>query len=203
MKRTLVIPLGCLIGLLSLAACTMANKVATPTAILTAAATSVVANQSFATQVPPTPASPGQAIVHDNLEVTVDGAEFTSGYLTEYGTSREPPTDTKFLWVRVALKNLGRQAHTVPATEHFSVVYHASEFKPAYGHRQDHVDYTSLTSMLYQGSPQTAWLRFDLPATAELTALQFAYLPESSRVTFSPTNYVWANHPVYLWRLMP
>jgi hypothetical protein len=50
-----------------------------------------------------------------------------------------------------------------------------------------------------------AWLRFDIPADAELKELQFAFLPESFQisVSFSPGNYPWGDHPIYLWTCAP
>jgi hypothetical protein len=205
MKRTVVLALGGLIELLTVAACTVASPASPPPATLTVPATSVANNRDSATKVPPTPTSPGQAIVDDDLQVSMDMAEFSGEYLTEYGISREPPAGEKFLWIRITLKNLGPQARAVPAVEHFSVLYDTSEFKATYGHRLDHVDYTSLDGLIYTGQSLTAWFRFDIPAAAEWPNLQFAYLPESSRVifSFSPSHYAWGDHPVYLWRLAP
>jgi hypothetical protein len=55
---------------------------------------------------------------------------------------------------------------------------------------------------LYPGQEVKAWLRFDLPAAATLKALQFAFLPESYQIStaFSPGEYPWGDHPMYLWR---
>jgi hypothetical protein len=135
----------------------------------------------------------------------MEHAELSSDYITEYGSSREPPVGQKFLWIEVTLKNIGSQAHDIPAIEHYSVLYDAAELKPTYGHRQEHLDYTSLGDAIYPGQSLVAWLRFDVPASSELTALQFVYLPESSRITnpFSPTDYAWADHPVFRWNLAP
>ena len=47
----------------------------------------------------PTPVSPGQMIVYDDLQVTMSQAEITTSYPTEYGSTREPPAGMKFLWI--------------------------------------------------------------------------------------------------------
>ena len=129
-------------------------------------------------------------------------AEITSGYLTEYDSRRDPTLGGKFLWIEVQLENSGPDEQVLPAPEHFSVLYGTSEFKPSYGHRKDYPDYTALKPGLFQGQAVNAWLRFDLPAAAELSELQFAFLPESVQINYSfPSNgYTWADHPMYFWR---
>jgi hypothetical protein len=103
------------------------------------------------------------------------------------------------------LKNIGQVEHPLPAIEHFSALYGTSEFKPSYGHRQGNTDYTALKPVVYQGQQVDAWLRFDIPASAELKDLQFVFLPESLLVStsFAPTDYPWADHPIYLWSCAP
>jgi hypothetical protein len=203
MKHDIVLALSCLIELLAMAACTTTGKGINPTASATNTVTAVAEDNTSAIRVLPTPASPGRAVVQDSLQVAMESAELTSDYITEYGTSREPPAGQKFLWVEVTLKNIGPRAHDLPAIEHYSVLYGGAELKPTYGHRKDHPDYTSLVNTVSPGQSLVAWLRFDVPAPSELTALQFAYLPDSSRITepFSPTLYPWADHPVFLWNL--
>ncbi|MGC1379211.1 MAG: DUF4352 domain-containing protein [Anaerolineales bacterium] len=199
MKPKLISILVCLAALLVFAACILfwtRNNAPLPA---TAAPTAF--DENYVTSLPPTPASPGQAISYEGLQVTIDHAELSTDYLTEYGSRREPPADTKFLWVQVALKNSGAQAHDLPAAQHFSALYGGGEFKPTYGHRQGYADYTVLDGVVYPGQSLVAWLRFDVPAVAELSLLQFAYLPKSSRVTYS--DYAWRDQPVFLWRLAP
>ncbi len=147
----------------------------------------------------------GWEIVYDDLWVTMSQAEVTSSYITEYGSKRNPTSGTKFLWVQLLLKNIGPIERPLPTGEHFSLLYGASEFKPVYGHRQGHADYLTLKPVVYQGQQVEAWLRFDIPASAEPEALQFAFLPESLRVStsFAPADYPWADHPIYLWLCGP
>jgi len=129
-------------------------------------------------------------------------AEITSGYLTEYDSRRDPTLGGKFLWIEVQLENSGPDEQVLPAPEHFSVLYGTSEFKPSYGHRKDYPDYTVLKAGLFQGQKVNAWLRFDLPAAAELPELQFVFQPESVEINYSfpTTDYAWADHPIYFWR---
>jgi hypothetical protein len=63
----------------------------------------------------------------------------------------------------------------------------------------------TLTTGLVQGQEVDAWLRFDIPAALELKELLFAFLPESSQVSlaFSPSDYPWGDHPIYLWMCAP
>jgi hypothetical protein len=153
----------------------------------------------------PTPMPPVQMIVYDDLQVVLSEAEITSNYLTEYGTEREPPAGKYIIWVRILLKNIGQDQQTLPDAEHFSVLHGTAEFKSTYGHRKDHADYMALTPTLIQGQEVDAWLRFDIPAEAELQDLTFAFLPESSQVSFgfSSNDYSWADHPIYLWNCAP
>ncbi len=144
-------------------------------------------------------------VVYDDLQVEMSAAELTTGYLTEYGSKREPPVGAKFLWIHVLLKNIGQSERKLPAPEHFSALYGETEFKPSYGHRKDYTDYTALKPIIYPGQQVDAWLRFELPAAAELKDLQFAFLPESVQISvaFSPGEYPWGEHPIYLWTCAP
>jgi hypothetical protein len=199
MKPKLVSILICLAALLVFAACILFGM--RNNAPLPATAAPTAFDENYATSLPPTPASPGQTISYEGLQVTIDHAELSTDYQTEYGSLREPPAGEKFLWVQVALKNSEAQAHDLPDTQHFSALYGSSEFKPTYGHRQAYADYTLLDGVVYPGQSLVAWLRFDVPAVAELTRLQFAYLPKSSRVTY--IHYDWRDQPVFLWKLAP
>jgi hypothetical protein len=131
--------------------------------------------------------------------------EITTSYLTEYGSTREPPAGEKFLWIHIDLKNIGQGPRDLPTPDHFSVLNGASEFKSTYGHRKDHVDYMDLTTGMVQGQDVNAWLRFDIPAALELRDLWFVFLPESSQVSvgFSSSNYSWGDQPIYLWMCAP
>ena len=153
----------------------------------------------------PTPISPGQMIVHDDLQVTMKEAEITSSFITEYGTTREPPPGKNIIWINVLLKNIGQREQTLPESEHFSVLNNSTEFKPTYGHRKDHTDYMTLTPILAQGQEVDAWLRFDIPVAMDLKQFMFAFLPESSQVSIdlSSNDYSWADHPTYLWMCAP
>jgi len=132
-------------------------------------------------------------------------AEITSSYLTEYGSEREPPAGKNIIWVHAHLKNISQGERNLPTPEHFSVLNGATEFKATYGHRKDYTDYMALTPILVRGQEVDAWLRFDIPAKAELQDLWFAFLPESSQVSFgfSSSDYFWADHPIYLWNCAP
>lgn len=135
----------------------------------------------------------------------MDQSEITASYITEYGSSREPSADSKFLWVHIILKNISGQEQDLPAAEHFSAIFDATEFKPSYGHRKDHTNYTSLNAVIVQGEEVGAWLRFDIPSNAESKDLTFAFLPESTQVSFgfSSNDYSWADHPIFLWMCAP
>ena len=149
--------------------------------------------------------SPSQMVVYDDLRVVMDQAEITASYLTEFDSTREPPAGKIFLWIHIVLKNIGQQEQNLPESEHFSALHSTSEFKPTYGHRQDHADYTNLTTSIIPGQELDAWLRFDIPDASELQDLWFAFLPESSQVSilFSPSTYSCGDHPIYLWACAP
>jgi hypothetical protein len=199
MIKKLIFLLYGLFGLLIFTACNSASGPA-PTPISSATPPTAVENKVL-----PTPVSPNQGIVYNDLQVAMSQAEITTGYTTEYGSTREPPAGKRFLWIHILLKNIGQNERNLPAPEHFSVLNGTTEFKPTYGHRKDYADYMALTTGMVQGQGVDAWLRFDIPAEAELKDLQFAFLPESSQVSvgFSSSAYPWGDHPIYLWTCAP
>lgn len=151
----------------------------------------------------PTPSSLGDSVTWRGLQVRMDQAEITDRFINEFGSHRVPPAGYIFLWVHVALENVGQDEVTVPEPENFSVLYAASEFKPIYGHRQGHADYTDLPSTLFPEQQLDAWLRFDIPDTASLSDLWFVFLPTSAQVGVSASspNYPYSdNKPTYVWK---
>ena len=158
------------------------------------------------TRVIPTPSSPADSILWDNLQVTMDGLEITDEYLTDFGSTRTPPAGKKFLWVHIHLKNTGQIEKDVPIYEHYSILYAATEIKPIYGHRQGYAEYTTLASVIFPNQELDGWLRFDIPATAELKEMLFVFIPESAQVgtSFSSPNYPYSeDKPTYVWDCKP
>jgi hypothetical protein len=154
----------------------------------------------------PTPSSPGNSITWDNLQVTMLEYEVTKQYTTDFGSTRLPPDGGKFLWVHIGLKNTGQVQMDVPLGEHYSVLYAAAELKPTYGHRQGYTDYTTLGPLIFPDQRQDGWLRFDIPAAAQMNELLFVFLPESSQVgaSYSSPNYPYADDkPTYVWDFVP
>ena len=155
-----------------------------------------------ATQALPTPSSPTDSILWDNLQVTMDQPEITNEYLTDFGSTRTPPAGKKFLWVYVQLKNMGQVEMDVPVYEHYSILYAGIEIKPIYGHRNKYVDYTTLGKTIFPGQELDSWLRFDIPSSAELKDMRFVFIPESAQVgvSYSSPNYPYAeDKPTYVW----
>jgi hypothetical protein len=153
-----------------------------------------------------TSSAQGDSILWLGLQMTMDQAEITEDFITDFGTTRNLSAGEKFLWVHLLLKNVGDPEILTPPTEHFSVLYAAAEFKPTYGHRKDHTDYTTLDSLLFPDQQVEAWLRFDIPIAAELKDLRFVFLPESSGVgvSFLSPNYPYAeDHPAFVWDCAP
>jgi len=196
MKKILTIVWGCLFGLLMITACNLAGGESTPTPVPSSTPLVVTGYKSL-----PTPMPPSQVVVYDDLQMVMEEAEITSSYVTKYGSERNPPAGMNIVWIHILLKNIGQREQNLPASEHFSVLNGTAEFKPTYGHRKDHVDYMALTPTLVQGQEVDAWLRFDISAALELKDLMFAFLPETSQVSFgfSSGDYPWGDHPIYLW----
>lgn len=192
------------IGLFLLTACSSAGESMSPPATSTETASlQLTATEAI---ILPTPSSPGDTILWENLQVTMDRLEVTQDYLTEYGSTRVPPAGQKFLWVHLRLKNIGHVQLDIPVSEHFSVLYAAAELKPTYGHRKDYADYTALGATIFPGQELDAWLRFDIPIAAELSDLRFIFLPESAEVgtSFNSPNYPYAkDKPTYVWKCRP
>lgn len=189
-----------LIGLLILTACSTAGESpAIPTLVTPIPPPTM-------TSVPPTPSSPNDAILWDTLQVTMDQLEITEEYLTDYGSTRIPPAGQKILWVHILLKNTGQIEMDVPVAEHFSVLYAAIELKPIYGHRQGYTEYATLGPVIFPEQELDGWLRFDVPAAAELSEMRFVFIPESAQVgvSYSSPNYPYANDkPTYVWNCAP
>jgi hypothetical protein len=200
MTKTLIFVLSCLLGLLTVTACSSTGKAVVPTSIPSPTPRAAAEIKSL-----PTPAPLGQMVVYDDLQVMMKEAEITANYPTEYGSEREPSVGKKFIWIHIQLKDIGQGEWTLPESEHFSVVHGTAEFKSTYGHRKDHADYMALNTSMAQGQEVDAWLRFDIPADTELQDLTFAFLPESLQVSFgfSSSDYSWADHPIYLWNCAP
>jgi hypothetical protein len=188
-----------LMGLFILAACTPAGTpVSTP-------ALPTTSSQPTSTKIKvlPTPSSPGDPVIWRDLQVRMDQAEITGSFINEFGSQRVPSAGQKFLWVHVTLEHVGKAEIALPESENFSVLYADSEFKPIYGHRQSYVDYTDLGITLFPGQELDAWLRFDIPDTADLKDLWFVFLPGSAQVGVSPSSpsYPYAeNKPTYVWK---
>jgi hypothetical protein len=200
MKKTLNLVLSSFFGLLILSACNSTSEPVAPTPAPSASPQPTVEYKSM-----PTPVSSGQMVIYDGLQVVMSQAEITTSYLTEYGSTREPPEGKKFLWIRIILKNIGQGEQNLPEPEHFSVLNGATEFKSTYGRRQDYTDYMALTTGMVSGQEVNAWLRFDIPAALELQDVWFVFLPESLQVSvgFTSSDYPWGDHPIYLWMCAP
>ena len=187
-----------LIGLFIFTACTSAHE-----SPVVAAVTASPRPTATEAKLLPTPSFPGDSVTWRSLQVSMDQAEITDSFINEFGSQRVPSAGQKFLWIHVTLKNVGESEIRLPAPENFSVLYAESEFKPIYGHRQGYADFTDLSSTLFPQQELDAWLRFDIPDTADLQDLWFIFLPESEQVGVSPSspNYPYAeNKPTYAWK---
>ena len=192
------IPFINLIVLLILTACSSTGEPVSPVTI-------TLPPQPTATQVKvlPTPASPGDSIVWQDLQVTIDQLEITDEFITEFGSTRIPSLGKKFMWAHIQLKNAGQIEIEIPQIEHFSVLYAATEVKPTYGHRQGFKDYSTLALRLFPDQEADGWIRFDIPDTAELQDLLCVFLPESAQIgsTLSSPNYPYSDDkPTYVWK---
>ena len=200
MKNPSGIPSINLIVLLILTACSSTGEAVTPVAI-------TLHPQPTATEVKilPTPASPGDSIIWRDMQVTMDQFEITDEFITEFGSTRNPSPGKKFMWARIQLKNVGQVEVEVPQIEHFSVLYAATELKPTYGHRQQYKDYSTLGPILFPDQEADGWIRFDIPATAELKDMLCVFIPESAQIgtTFSSPNYPYSEtKPTYVWKCL-
>ena len=191
-----------LLGLLLLTACSTANK----SPAITPTATMFVPTTATATKTLPTPASPNDSILWNDLQVTMEQLEITGEYLTDFGSTRSPSAEKKFLWVHIRIKNTGQIEMRLPTLENYSILYAATEIKPIYGHRQGYVDYTTLGATIFPNQELDGWLRFDIPVTAELSEMRFVFLPESAQVgtSFSSPDYPYSDDkPTYVWNCAP
>jgi hypothetical protein len=196
------LPVLLMTGLFILTACSRRDVFSTTPA------TATTSPQPTATEVKilPTPSSPGDSIIWENLQVQLDQWEVTEDYLTDYGSRRVPPAGKKFLWAHLVFKNTGPTQLDMPVLENFSILYAATEIKPIYGHRQGFAEYTALGPVIFPNQELEGWIRFDIPDTAALTDLRFVFLPESAEVgaSYSSPNYPYAeDKPTYVWNFAP
>lgn len=198
MKKMMRVLLSTLSGALILTACSSTGESATPVTV-----TAPPGPTATEITVLPTPASSGDSILWRDLQVTMDQIEINEEFITEYGSTRSPSAGEKFMWVHVQLKNVGQIETDTPLIEHFSVLYAATELKPTYGHRKGYAEYSTLEPVLFPDQEADGWMRFDIPATAELKDLRFIFLPESSQVgaSYSSPNYPYADDkPTFVWK---
>jgi hypothetical protein len=191
-----------LIGLFVLTACSFTGESSATPAIATASP------QPTATEVRilPTPASPGDSIIWRDLQVTMDQLEITEDFITEFGSTRSPSPGMKFMWAHIQLKNVGQIEIEIPQIEHFSVLYAATELKPTYGHREKYTEYATLGPILFPNQEADGWIRFDIPATAELKDMLCVFIPESAQIgtTLTSPNYPYSeDKPTYVWKCEP
>lgn len=159
---------------------------------------------STAIRIPPTPFATGDSILWCDVFFSMERAEVTNEFITDFGSTRLPSPENKFLWVHINLINIGTVEVSLPAIEHYSILYAATEIKPSYGHRGGYIDYTSLGITLFPGQEVDGWLRFDIPTAAELKDMLFVFIPESAQVgaSFSSPNYPYSDDkPTYVWDL--
>ncbi|HSM70924.1 MAG TPA: DUF4352 domain-containing protein [Anaerolineales bacterium] len=193
-----------LIGLVFLTACSIQSGSAisdTPTDTLPSPPTLTATATAL-----PTPSSPSDSILWDNLKVTIDQAEITQAYINKFGSIRNPPAGKKILWIHIHLKNTGSIEMDVPILENYSILYAAIEIKPIYGHRQGYAEYTTLGSTVFPDQELNGWLRFDIPATAELREMQFVFIPESAQIgtSYDSPSFPYADDkPTYVWNFEP
>lgn len=190
------------IGLMILTACSFSAQNAAPSVGFTPFP------EPTATKIKifPTASSPQDAVTWRDMQVTVDQLEITQEYQTDYGSSRIPTEGNKFLWVHIRIKDVAQTHLDVPIAEHFSVLYAATELKPTYGHRAGYTDYTLLGPTIFPNQELDGWLRFDVPAAAQLKDLRFVFLPESSQVgaSYSSPHYPYSDDkPTYVWKCTP
>jgi len=200
MTKTSMCVMSSLFGLMIISACNSSSRPVLPTPAPSASPQPTAIFKSL-----PTPVSPGQMVIYEDLQVVMSQAAITTSYLTEYGSTRAPPAGEKFLWIHINLKNTGQSVLDLPVPEHFSVLNQATEFKSTYGRRKDYLDYMTLPTVMVQGQVVDAWLRFDIPSALEFKDLWFVFLPESSQVSigFSSSNYPAGDHPIYMWICAP
>lgn len=201
MKRVQPLPLSSLIGLLILSACSSTGVVITP-------AVETSPPQTTATEITllPTPSTPGDSILWRNLQVTMDQIEITGEYVNEFGSTRSPSPGKKFLWAHIQIVNNGQLELDTPRLENFSVLYAGTEIKPIYGYRRGSRDYSTLPPKISPDQEADGWLRFDIPAAAELKDMLCVFLPESAQIgtSFTSPMYPYAeNKPTFVWKCAP
>ena len=191
-----------LIGFFILTACTIQSGSAlsaTPTATRPSPPTITITATAL-----PTPSSLNDSIVWDDLQVTMEQLEITQEYVNKFGSVRNPPIGKKILWVHIRMKNTGQIELPVPILENYSILYAATEIKPIYGHRQGHVEYTTLGPTIFPDQELDGWLRFDIPQAAELREMRFVFIPESAQIgtSYTSPNYPYSSDkPTYVWEL--
>lgn len=132
----------------------------------------------------PTPVSGtlGQGFRYDSLLITPLEYQFGGEYKTEWGSTEKPPEGAKFLWVRLAVENVGENATTSPSYSEFKVLHRgaeiAAEWAWIFSRPRDRSIYKSW-EQIYPGVRKEGWLRFTVPERAQ---------PEDLLLVFEPTS---------------
>jgi hypothetical protein len=198
MRDVLKIALGIVIGFLALVGlcslCIMgvvlfAATQPTPTPTLTPTPTftptpSGVIPPAGTMEPTPTTASGalGQSFRYDSLLITPLEYQFGGAYKTKWGSPEAPPEGAKFLWIKIAVENVGENADYSPHSSNFKVLHKGTEIStPWRWELREPADRPLYEGweQIYPGVRKEGWIRFTVPERAK---------PEDLLLVFEPTS---------------
>ena len=116
-----------------------------------------------------------------DLLITPLQYRFGGAYRTRLGSDVRPPEGAKFLWIEIAVENVGEHAADAPSPYDFLVRYKGEDI------RADSLLFLEPSGMsayqgerIYPGVRRTGWLRFTIPAGAQAEDLVLVLSPPLS-----------------------
>jgi hypothetical protein len=126
----------------------------------------------------------GQGLRYDSLLITPLEYQFGGAYRTKWGSSEAPPEGAKFLWIKIAVENVGKDANYLPHSSSFKVLHKGTEISPPrlWELREPaELPLYESSGQIYPGVRKEGWLRFTVPELAK---------PEDLSLVFEPAPYV-------------
>jgi len=124
----------------------------------------------------------GQSFRYDSLLITPLEYQFGGAYKTKWGSAEAPPEGAKFLWIKIAVENVGENADYSPHSSSFKVLHKGTEIStPWWWELREPADRPLYEGwkQIYPGVRKEGWLRFTVPERAK---------PEDLLLVFEPTS---------------
>lgn len=128
----------------------------------------------------------GSSVIHGGIRIALNAYEISGSYVNDYyNMSESPPDGAKFLWILVAVENVGKNAARMPYLGDFHVVYEGKQTEADFFFipRPGYDPYES--GEIFPGVSRSGWLRFTIPTAAQPGQLSVVLKPRFSEVYYT------------------